>query len=128
MELGRSKQVLEDWLGRDVDAISLPGGAYNTAVLRAAAETGYRRVYISEPWLTSTFREGVLVTGRLMLRRSTSVQKLESLLATEGRLLSWPRLGYMSRRAARAVVGTSLYHHLWCLMRGADSSQLGSDK
>lgn len=128
MELRRSKEVLEDWLGREVDAISVPGGAYNAAVLQAAAETGYRRAYISEPWFAARVCCGVLVSGRLMLRRSTTVEKLERLLATDGKLLSSERLAYASRRLARGIVGGSLYHYLWCRAMGADGSQLGSIK
>lgn len=113
MELERSKETLEDWLGREVDAIAVPGGAYNNGVLRAAAAAGYRRVFTSDAWEAPARREGVLVAGRLMVRNSTTAGKLEEVLATEGRRFSAPKLAQLSRRALRATLGLSLYHALW---------------
>jgi peptidoglycan/xylan/chitin deacetylase (PgdA/CDA1 family) len=115
MELRRSKETLEDWLGREVDAIAVPGGAYNKSVLRAAADAGYRRLYTSDWWQAPAVREGIKVAGRLMIRNSFTAEKLEQLLATEGRRFSAPRLAQRSRRAVRAMLGFSLYHTLWSL-------------
>lgn len=115
IELRRSKETLEDWLGREVPAVAVPGGAYNNAVLRAAAEAGYRRLYTSDAWQAPALRERILVAGRYMVRNSTTPLKLEQLFATEGRLFSVPRLAQSSRRAMRAILGYSLYHALWSL-------------
>ncbi len=113
-ELLRSKNTLQDWLGREVDSISIPGGACNTTVLRACADTGYRRVFVSDPWLKPALRCGVEVFGRLMVRNSMRPKDLASLIETEDRFLSRPRLAHCGRRALRAALGTSLYHRLWC--------------
>ena len=115
MELRRSKETLEDWLGREVPAVAVPGGAYNNAVIRAASEAGYRRLYTSDAWQAPAVREQILVTGRLMIRNTMTPPKLERLLATEGRLFSMPRLAQSSRRAVRTILGFSLYHALWSL-------------
>lgn len=115
-ELERSKEALEDWIGREVDALSTPGGACSRTVIRAAAETGYKRVYTSDPWLMPRTCEGILVAGRLMLRNSTTTEMLDRLLSTEGRLFSIPRLAYTARRMVRATMGVSMYHHLWCFV------------
>ena len=113
MELRRSKETLEDWLGRKVDAISVPGGAYNSAVLNAAAEAGYRRVYTSDAWNAPVEHEGALVAGRFMVRNSTTAARLEQLLATEGHRFSAPSLAQSFRRALRSTLGLSLYQALW---------------
>jgi peptidoglycan/xylan/chitin deacetylase (PgdA/CDA1 family) len=119
IELVRSKEVLEDRIGSPVDAIAIPGGAYTGAVLAACAEAGYQRVYISNPWLRPSWTRNVLVIGRLMIRNSTTTERLEALLATEKRALSLPRVAYQARRVARATLGLTLYHGLWSLLASA---------
>lgn len=113
MELSRSKNTLENWLGRKVRSLAVPGGGYNNAVLCAAAEAGYSRVYASDPWLGPVRRQGVLLIGRLMVRNNMTPDRLTQILDTGGRRICVPRLGYISRQAARRVLGISLYHRLW---------------
>lgn len=113
LELVRSKATLEDWLGREVTVLAFPGGAYDRRALRAAADAGYTVVYTSDPWLRPKRRQGLLMQGRLMIRNSTTVEKLQSLLATEDRVLSWPKLAYALRRCMRNTLGVPLYHKLW---------------
>ena len=48
-ELGQSRDILEQGLGHRVDRIACPGGRYNSTVLDAAREAGYRGVCTSRP-------------------------------------------------------------------------------
>ena len=65
-ELSRSKRVLSELLGQEVDEASCPFGKYNRAVLRALREHGYRRVYTSDGgWATPN---GWLVPRRTVMR------------------------------------------------------------
>src|SRR4051794_11074333 len=50
-ELRASKQSLEDNLGNVIEEISVPGGRWNRRVIKACAAAGYRRVYVSHPWI-----------------------------------------------------------------------------
>jgi peptidoglycan/xylan/chitin deacetylase (PgdA/CDA1 family) len=50
-ELLESKNNLEKLLGKPVEDLALPHGAYNADVLRIAQEAGYKRVYTLEPKL-----------------------------------------------------------------------------
>ncbi|MBI2953556.1 MAG: polysaccharide deacetylase family protein [Chloroflexi bacterium] len=47
-ELGRSKMILEDKLGREVAFFGVPGGYYNRQVLQAANDVGYRLICTSD--------------------------------------------------------------------------------
>lgn len=124
IELTRSKELLEQRLGAETHSIAFPGGACNAAIIRACGECGYRRVYTSDPWRTPKWAGGVVVTGRLMIRNSTTASQLEKLLATERRLISLPRMAYLSRRAARATIGLTVYHALWSIVaRGGERPQ-----
>ena len=68
-ELRASKQSLEDNLGSAVEEISVPGGRWDRRVIHACAAVGYRRVYVSDPWIEAEIG-GVEVIGRFMVRRS----------------------------------------------------------
>lgn len=50
-ELIESKKNLEQLLGKPVEDLALPHGAYNADVLRIAQEVGYKRIYTLEPKL-----------------------------------------------------------------------------
>lgn len=72
-ELSRSKRVLSEIIGQEVNQASCPFGRYNRVVLRALREHGYRRVYTSDggwvaaqSWLVprrTIMRDDALVVG-----------------------------------------------------------------
>src|SRR5690348_4795804 len=69
-ELETSKKQLEDRLGAEISELSLPGGRWNVAVLKACAKAGYKRVYHSNPWVKPELKYGIEFVGRLMVRNS----------------------------------------------------------
>jgi peptidoglycan/xylan/chitin deacetylase (PgdA/CDA1 family) len=121
-ELSRSKAELEDRTGMPVDSISVPGGRWNARVLRAAADAGYRRVYTSEFWRETAVRQGVLVTGRFMVRSDMSAAQIEKLLSTDVQSLRMMRAKNFVKNAVRRVVGDRLYHRLWCWLAVSEPS------
>ncbi len=54
-ELRASKQLLEEKLGAAVEEISVPGGRWNRRVIEACAAAGYKRVYVSDPWIANCY-------------------------------------------------------------------------
>jgi peptidoglycan/xylan/chitin deacetylase (PgdA/CDA1 family) len=64
----KSRKVLEDVLGHDVFAASLPGGYFSSAVAETAAESGLRVLFTSEP-VTRTYAAGpCTIVGRFAIR------------------------------------------------------------
>jgi hypothetical protein len=116
-ELRASKQSLEDNLGSAVEAISVPGGRWNRQVIHACAAAGYRRVYVSDPWV-ETEMDGVEVIGRFMVRRTTTISELEKIVAKDPSALRNLRLRSQLRGGLVGVLGDSLYHRLWCRLTG----------
>jgi peptidoglycan/xylan/chitin deacetylase (PgdA/CDA1 family) len=116
-ELRASKQSLEDNLGSTVEEISVPGGRWNRRVLQACAAAGYRRVYISDPWVEAEIG-GVEVIGRFMVRRTTAVAELEKIVAKDAATLRKLRLRSQIREGFVGMLGDSLYHRLWCRLTG----------
>src|ERR1700704_947258 len=77
-ELRTSKEMLEDKLEASVQEISVPGGRWNNKVIAACASAGYKRVYVSEPWVANTIF-GVELIGRFMVRRTTTTAELRKI-------------------------------------------------
>jgi peptidoglycan/xylan/chitin deacetylase (PgdA/CDA1 family) len=116
-ELRASKQSLEDNLGNAVAEISVPGGRWNQQVLHACAAAGYRRVYVSDPWVEAEIG-GVEVIGRFMVRRTTTITELERIVSRDRSALRKLRLRSQLREGLVGVLGDNLYHRLWCRLTG----------
>ena len=116
-ELRASKQSLEENLGSAVEEISVPGGRWNRRVLQACAAAGYRRVYVSDPWVETEIA-GMKIIGRFMVRRTTTIGELEKILAKDPATLRKLRLRSQLKEGVVSMLGDSLYHRLWCRVTG----------
>lgn len=119
-ELLASRQSLEDNLGTTVAEISVPGGRWDRRVLQASAAAGYRRVYVSDPWVETEI-DGVEVIGRFMVRRTTTLPELEKIVAKAPSALRKLRLRSRLREGLVGMLGDSLYHRIWCRLSGHNS-------
>lgn len=117
-ELRRSKQTLEDRLGRPVTALSLPGGRGDDRVLAACAAAGYQMVYTSDPYAYAAPRQGVEVIGRFMARRDMPAAALAKLLAGNPAPLRALHRRQVLGRRLKALLGDHLYHWLWTRWAG----------
>ena len=116
-ELRASKQSLEDHLGSAVEEISVPGGRWDPRVLHACAAAGYRRVYVSDPWIEAEI-DGLELVGRFMVRRTTTIHELERIVSKDPGTLRKLRLRSQIRESLVGFLGDSLYHRIWCRLTG----------
>jgi peptidoglycan/xylan/chitin deacetylase (PgdA/CDA1 family) len=116
-ELKMSKEQLEDRLGGSVEEMSIPGGRWDARVLRACAEAGYQRVYVSEPWLGKEVF-GVEVLGRFMVRKTTSLELFERIVRGDRAALRKMKMRSQIRKGIVNLVGDDRYHRLWCRITG----------
>lgn len=116
-ELRASKQSLEDNLGTAVEEISVPGGRWDPRVLHACAAAGYRRVYVSDPWVEAEIGDMEII-GRFMVRRATTIAELEKIVTKDAGALRKLRLRSQVRERLVGVLGDNLYHRLWCRLTG----------
>ena len=116
-EIGGSREMLEDKLGAAVEEISVPGGRWNRRVIEACARAGYKRIFISEPWI-NTEMFGVQVIGRFMVRRTTTLAELKKMVQKDSRALWMLKMRATLKRRIVNVVGDGLYHRLWCSLTG----------
>lgn len=121
-ELRCSRQTIEDRLGTPVEAISAPHGKWNDRVLQACAAAGYRRVYISNPWMRPQRREGVECLGRYMVRRTLPAQQLRRLLTQDPLTVFFLRSQYRLKETVRRVVGDAAYRRLWSAVAAAEEA------
>jgi peptidoglycan/xylan/chitin deacetylase (PgdA/CDA1 family) len=68
-EWSRSRHVLEDLVGHEVETGSVPGGYYSRRVAATARDAGLRVLFTSEPTTTAHDEHGLYVVGRFTLRR-----------------------------------------------------------
>ncbi|HZD96086.1 MAG TPA: polysaccharide deacetylase family protein [Candidatus Sulfotelmatobacter sp.] len=117
LELAASRKTLEDKLGAGVEEISVPGGRWDRRVIEACARAGYKRIYVSEPWI-ATEMSGVKVLGRFMVRRTTTLAELKKIVQRDGRALWAMKIRSQLRHGVVRLVGDGLYHRLWCRLTG----------
>lgn len=91
-ELTQSKDQLEQLLGREVNALSVPGGATSDTVRSEAAEAGFRMVFDSHVTVNPT-RHGKFAIARACVTKRTTPETLARWLS-----------GNMLRERLRAAV------------------------
>ena len=116
-ELRASKQLLEEKLGALVEEISVPGGRWNRRVIEACALAGYRRVYVSDPWVLTSM-SGLEVIGRFMVRRTTTLAELQKMAEHDRHALWKLRMRSQLKQGIVGLMGDGLYHRLWCRLTG----------
>ena len=104
-ELRASKQSLEDNLGNAVEEISVPGGRWNPRVIHACAAVGYKRIYVSDPWIEAEIAASEVI-GRFMVRRNTTIAELKKIVEKN-----------QARFAQNAITFTTKGRHCRCAGR-----------
>lgn len=122
-ELERSRQMIEQQVGMPVDALAVPGGRWDLRVLRAAAQAGYRRVYISDPRVAPQQRDGVKLFGRLTVRNSIQPTDLQSLITGKGTYAAVFWAQYRVKELLRRLVGDSVYTRAWSRFAGSQTTR-----
>jgi peptidoglycan/xylan/chitin deacetylase (PgdA/CDA1 family) len=106
-EWARSVNTLSDIVGQPVDIASVPGGFYSAAVARAAAQTGVRILFNSEPTMRVRRVGGCWVVGRFGLQRGDS----DGLAAAFASAAPGPRLArwtfWNAKKVLKAAGGES---------------------
>ncbi len=100
-----------------MEEISVPGGRWNQRVIKACADAGYKRVYVSDPWI-ATAMCGVVVIGRFMVRRTTSNAELQKMVQKDRGALWKMKVRSQVRQGIVGLMGDDLYHRLWCRLTG----------
>jgi peptidoglycan/xylan/chitin deacetylase (PgdA/CDA1 family) len=104
-EWGGSRARLEDLLSAPVTAASVPGGYYSRAVATAAAESGIRTLFTSEPRRSVTTVDGIAVVGRFSVTRRTRDGDVVSLASGRQGAALRQRLAWGTKKVAKRLGG-----------------------
>lgn len=129
LELTRSRNTLEDKLGCAVEAISMPGGRWSPTVAAGCYAAGYREVYTSDPGTTDpgtthprATREVVkantpglpiAIVGRLVVRRTMSLDTLSRYASGDRYILARMQLEHRTKQIAKRLIGDVAYQTVW---------------
>ena len=80
-EWTRSRSILTDILGEDVQVASVPGGDFAPQVAEAAARAGCARLFTSEPTREARHAFGLTLQGRFTIQRWTTADTVAALAA-----------------------------------------------
>jgi peptidoglycan/xylan/chitin deacetylase (PgdA/CDA1 family) len=110
-QLGESKREIEDRLGREVDALSLPGGSGGERARRAAHAAGYRLVLGSRPApLRGPAGAGIL--PRFAQRRSAGLAGFQATVDLRPLVVLRQQVRYQATCAGRLLLGARGYAFL----------------
>lgn len=118
-ELADSKKALEDNLGREVGALSLPGGRFGRHTLAAAKACGYRAIFTSTAAPPVHARD-MWIIGRIAMRPAWNPLRFEGLLKNPRRELDRLYWKTTLSNAAQALLGARAYdwlHRAWWRMK-----------
>jgi peptidoglycan/xylan/chitin deacetylase (PgdA/CDA1 family) len=106
-EWRRSREVLADLVGAPPALATIPGGFVSDAVIRSAAEAGYRLIMTSEPTARWESRDGIVVSGRYAIWAATPPERAAAYASgrSAARLqlwLAWKTKGVAKRWSPRA--------------------------
>ena len=104
-EWGDSRARLEDLLSAPVTAASVPGGYYSRAVATAAAQSGIRMLFTSEPRRSVRTVDGMAVVGRFSVTRRTPDADVVSLASGRHAAALRQRLAWGTKKVAKRLGG-----------------------
>ena len=105
-EWSKSKHILEDIVGEEVNQASVPGGAISSAVLKGLKNSGYEVVYTSIPTNKEDSFEGMNIIGRYTITNHSDTAYLNKLLYSSSyriRLI----LKYKLLRLLKSILGSN---------------------
>lgn len=100
-----SKAKLEDVVGRELPVASVPGGGLSRRVVTAAAESGIRVLFTSEPESRVRDAHGCLLIGRFTLRSHHEASYVASLCGPRGWTRGRQWIGWNIRKALKRAGG-----------------------
>lgn len=108
-ELGRSKQIIEDQLGRPVTLFAPPGGRVSPGLVQSAQRLGYEAVCTSR---VGVWNGQTVEVPRFAVLRGTSVQRLQGWATRRTREVLASRLRYDVLRVGKGLLGNGAYDKL----------------
>jgi len=104
-EWTRSRSILADVLGEDVQVASVPGGDFAPQVAEAAAHAGFTRLFTSEPTREARHAFGLTLAGRFTIQRWTTADMAAALAAGEWLACARQAMVWNAKKISKRVGG-----------------------
>lgn len=104
-ELKKSKEIIEDKAGVKVEYVSAPGGRISAAVVRAAAEAGYKGIFNSKPGYKVRQEKDIFVFSRFVLKNSIAREEFKRLSEKNSFALLKASAVYSAKDLVRKALG-----------------------
>lgn len=104
-ELRKSKEMIEDKAGVRVDYVSAPGGRISAAVVRAAAEAGYKGIFNSKPGYEMRREKDIFVFSRFVLKNSIGLEEFRKISEKNSFALLKASAVYSAKDLVRKALG-----------------------
>jgi len=105
-EWTRSRSILADVLGEDVQVASMPGGDFAPQVAVAAASAGFTRLFTSEPARQPRHAFGLTLQGRFTIQRWTTAGTVAALAAGDWLACARQAVVWNAKKIGKRVGGT----------------------
>jgi len=110
-ELLLSKQVLEKYIRRQVDFLSIPHGFYTKGILDIARDVGFRAVCVSDAGYNDFLDEDIFCLQRFTMRHSYSLSAFRSIVSGS------PQLDVVAAENLRTFLRKALGYHFYDKLR-----------
>lgn len=104
-EWTRSRSILTDILGNDVQVASVPGGDFTPQVAEAAANAGFTRLFTSEPTSEARSAFGLTLVGRYTIQRWTTPETAAALACGEWLACARQAVVWNAKRVSKRLGG-----------------------
>jgi peptidoglycan/xylan/chitin deacetylase (PgdA/CDA1 family) len=108
-ELSVSRQIVEGITGRQVDALSVPGGKFDDRLKKLAAATGYKRIFTSHPW--DKKNDGVCFLGRYCIHRK-NMNRMQKIYSHPAFYRNFLKAEHLGKQCLRSCLGERIYYSI----------------
>ena len=107
-ELRKSKEILEEKLGKRIDFLSSPTGFYNRTMPKIAKKVGYKGVLVSRIEFND-YRLDPFFLKKIGIKRNMNFSTFQSIIRGERKTLLSLRINQMIRDWGKKILGSTLY-------------------
>jgi peptidoglycan/xylan/chitin deacetylase (PgdA/CDA1 family) len=79
-EWTKSKEILEEVLGKEINSCSIPGGDADKKTYTTAIDVGYKYIFNSDPSLSPVKEGDTLIIGRICPKKGEKIEKIRDYL------------------------------------------------
>ena len=115
-EMKESKKVLEEKLGKKVDAFSSPTGFYDKRIIGIARKAGYAEVYFTKVALNEIGSSNPIVFNKIGIKRNCDLETFKGIVRGDKRILASLRSKQVARDVAKSILGPRKYSQLKSFM------------